>query len=140
MNFKITKNFPRNEEFNELFQSVGWGYRDDKKIDKNRKNSVFAVSVYLKDKIVGMARVVGDGCYFTVYDVVVNKNFQGQGIGAMMMNALVDWYKTIEDDDTCLYLGASKNKEKFYEKFGFVARPYGETGAGMKYDPNFNLK
>ncbi len=137
MEFKITKNFPSNKEFNELFNSVGWGHRDSQKIDQNRQNSIFAVSVYLKDKIVGMARVVGDGCYYTVYDVVVHNNFQGQGIGAMLMNRIVDWYKTIEDDDTYLYLGASYNKEKFYQKFGFVSRPYGHIGAGMKYDPDF---
>ena len=29
------------------------------------------------------------------------------------------------------YLGASKGKEGFYEKFGFVSRPNEELGAGM---------
>lgn len=29
------------------------------------------------------------------------------------------------------YLGASKGKENFYEKFGFIARPNEELGAGM---------
>ena len=29
------------------------------------------------------------------------------------------------------YLGASKGKEAFYEKFGFVSRPNEELGAGM---------
>lgn len=137
MNFQITKKFPSNEEYNELFESVGWGNRDNKKIDQIREYNVFAVSVYLKDKIIGMARIVGDGCYYTVYDVVVHKDFQGQGIGAILMNSIVDWYKEIEDDDTYLYLGASYNREKFYEKFGFVSRPYGHIGAGMKYDPEF---
>ena len=46
------------------------------------------------------------------------------------MNEIVNWYKTIEDDDSYLYLAASKGKENFYEKFGFVSRPYGEIGAG----------
>ena len=136
MKFTIKKEFPSNAEFNELFQSVGWA-REKEKINKIRQNSIFAVSVYFENEIVGMARVVGDGCYYTIYDVVVRKEFQGQGIGTIMMNAIIDWYKKIEDDDSCLYLGASKNKEKFYEKFGFVSRPYGEIGAGMKYDPNY---
>jgi len=50
------------------------------------------------------------------------------------MTELINWYKSIEDDDTYLYLGASYGKEKFYEKFGFKARPYGNIGAGMKYE------
>ena len=29
------------------------------------------------------------------------------------------------------YLGASKGKESFYEKFGFVSRPNEELGSGM---------
>lgn len=29
------------------------------------------------------------------------------------------------------YLGASKGKESFYEKFGFISRPNEDLGAGM---------
>ena len=54
----------------------------------------------------------------------------------MLMQEIVSWYKTMQDDDTYLYLGASFGKEKFYEKFGFKTRPYDNIGAGMKYDAN----
>ncbi len=140
MNFEVIKKLPSNEEFNRLFESVGWGSRDEEKIDKIRQSSDFAVSVYQNGEIVGMAHVVGDGCYYSVFDVVVRKDFQGQGVGATIMREVVEWYKSIEDEDTYLYLGASKNKEKFYEKFGFVSRPYGDIGAGMKYDPDYKRK
>ena len=136
MELEIKHTFPSNEQFNFLFKSVGWGSREDKKIEMHRQNSVFAVSVFDGQKIVGMARVVGDGSYYTVFDVVVSEDAQGKGIGRILMEQIVDWYKTIEDDDTYLYLGASLGKEGFYEKFGFKVRPYGHIGAGMKYDPN----
>ena len=132
--FRVEYNFPTNSEFNELFNSVGWGFRDDKKIDLHRKSSCFSICVFDDEKIIGMARVVGDGSYYTVFDVVVRKEYQHQGIGTTLMNEIIAWYKTIEDDDTYLYLGASFKKEKFYEKFGFESRPYGNIGAGMKYD------
>ena len=131
--FKIKHRFPTNDEFNDLFSSVGWGFRDDKKVDLHREKSCFSVCVFDNEKIVGMARVVGDGSYYTVFDVVVRKEYQNQGIGTILMNEVVSWYKSIEDDDTYLYLGASFGKEKFYEKFGFKSRPYGNIGAGMKY-------
>jgi len=134
MNIVIKYQFPTNKEFNELFSSVDWGTRDNEKINKHRETSCFTVCIYDNDKIVGMARVVGDGSYYTVYDVVTRKNYQGQGIGKMLMTEVVNWYKSIEDDDTYLYLGASFGKEGFYEKFGFKSRPYGNIGAGMKYD------
>jgi len=85
---------------------------------------------------VGMARVVGDGAYYTVYDVVTRKDYWNKGIGTMLMNEIISWYKLIEDDDTCLYLGASFGKENFYKNFGFKSRPYENIGAGMKYDPD----
>lgn len=126
--------FPTNKEFNELFDSVGWGTRDEDKINKHRDSSCFSVCVFEDNKIVGMARVVGDGAYYTVYDVVVKNEYQGKGIGKILMTEIINWYKKIEDDDTYLYLGASFGKEGFYEKFGFKSRPYGHIGAGMKYD------
>ena len=132
MNIKYQ--FPSNKEFNELFDSVGWGSREDSKIDKHRLNSDFAICIYDNNIIVGMARVVGDGSYYTVYDVVTRKEYQGKGIGTVLMNEIIKWYKSIEDDDTYLYLGASYGKEKFYEKFGFKSRPYDHIGAGMKYE------
>ena len=134
MNLTIKYKFPTNEEFNELFTSVGWGTREGEKINKHREMSCFSVCAYDNDKIVGMARVVGDGSYYTVYDVVTRKTYQGKGIGKILMTEIIKWYKSIEDDDSYLYLGASYGKEKFYEKFGFKSRPYGHIGAGMKYD------
>ena len=134
--FKLKQKFPTNNEFNDLFLSVGWGTRVAEKINLHRTNSCFSVCVYDNDKIVGMARVVGDGSYYTIFDVVTRKEYQNQGIGTMLMNEIISWYKSIEDDDTYLYLGSSLGKEKFYEKFSFKSRPYENIGAGMKYDPN----
>ena len=134
--FEIKYQFPNNDQFNELFNSVGWGYRDNKKINIHRERSDFSVCVFDNNKIVGMARVVGDGSYYTVYDVVTRKEYQNQGVGTILMNEIVKWYESISDDDTYLYLGSSHGKEKFYERFGFKSRPYKDIGAGMKYDKN----
>lgn len=132
---KVAESFPTNDEFNELFASVGWGSREDEKINKHRECSCYAVKVYDDNEIVGMARVVGDGSYYTVYDVVVKDSVQGRGVGRILMESVVKYYESIKDDDTYLYLGASEGKEGFYEKFGFRSRPYEHMGAGMKYDP-----
>ena len=39
-------------------------------------------------------------------------------------------YKKL-NPDIRTYLGASKGKESFYEKFGFISRPNEDLGAGM---------
>lgn len=36
-----------------------------------------------------------------------------------------------ENPDLRVYLGASKNREKFYEKFGFIKRIDADLGYGM---------
>ncbi len=128
----IKHQFPTTKEFIKLFNSVGWE-REEKRVDENRKNSCFAVSIYKNNEILAMGRVVGDGAYFTIYDVVVDKTHQGKGLGSIIINEIINWYKTFKDDDTFLYLNASKGKEQFYEKFGFRARPNEEVGSGMKW-------
>lgn len=124
--------FPKTSEFIKLFNSVDWK-RTNKRVIENRKYTVFAVSLYIDNQIVGMGRVVGDGSYFTIYDIVIDKNHHGLGLGTIVMTEIVEWYKTIEDDDTFLYVNASKDREKFYEKFGFRIRPNENVGAGMKW-------
>ena len=138
LNNKIVKtivikySMPTNKEFIKLFNSVGW-QRNKKRVSENRKHTKFAVSIYVDKTIIGMGRVVSDGSYFTIYDIVVDKDYQGLGIGSLIMREIIEWYKTIEDDDTFLYVNASKNKEKFYQKFGFKIRPNEDVGAGMKW-------
>lgn len=133
----VKNSFPKVEEFIKLFNSVGWE-RDKKRVKEHKKHSCFAVSLYIDNEIIGMGRVVGDGTYFTIYDIVVDKNYQGFGIGSIIMREIVNWYKTIEDDDTFLYVNACKNSEPFYEKFGFRSRPNEDVGAGMKWHGDEN--
>ena len=129
---RIEHKFPSNQEFLELFNSVGWE-RTEERVEENRKHTYFAVSVRNAGKIVAMGRVVGDGAYFTIFDIVVHKKYQGQGYGSLVVTEIVNWYKSIKDDDTFLYVNASKGREKFYEKFGFRQRPNADVGAGMKW-------
>ena len=51
----------------------------------------------------------------------------------MIMNKLLDKIKELkkENPDIRVYLGASKNKEKFYERFGFIKRIDANLGYGM---------
>lgn len=128
----VKYSFPKTSEFIGLFNSVSWE-RTARRVKENKNSTVFAVSLYVDNCIVGMGRVVGDGSYFTIYDLVVHKDYQGLGLGSIILKEIIEWYKTIEDDDTFLYVNASKNKEKFYQKFGFVARPNDDVGAGMKW-------
>ena len=64
---------------------------------------------------------------------MVLPEYQSRGIGTMIMNKLLDRIKEIkrENPNLRVYLGASKNKENFYKKFGFIERADADLGAGM---------
>lgn len=54
--------------------------------------------------------------------MAVLADYRGQGVGALVLKALVDLAK--KRGDTAVFLSAQLHAMKFYERYGFV--PYGE--------------
>ena len=82
----------------------------------------------------GYGRLIGDTiCFMYIQDVMVKPEFQNKKIGTMIMNKLLEKINEIkkENPNIRVYLGASKNKESFYEKFGFIKRIDANLGYGM---------
>ena len=125
---------PTVEEYNYLYEKVGWGKREDKIVEEALKNTLYAVCVYDNEKIIGSARIIGDKTIFLyIQDVMVIPEYQSKKIGTKIMNKLlikINEYKK-NNPEIRVYLGASKNKEKFYERFGFVTRSKANLGEGM---------
>lgn len=131
---KIKENINNVEEFNLLYDLVGWGSYDKEISKKSLDNTYYSVSVYDNNKIIGYGRLIGDGiCFMYIHDIMVDPKYQNKKIGTMIMNKLLERIKKIkkENPDLRTYLGASKGKEKFYEKFGFVKRIDADLGYGM---------
>lgn len=129
-NIEIKRQFPKIKDYLKLFQSVGWT-REVKKVKNIKKHTTYCVCLYKNKECIAMGRVVSDKTYYTIYDFVVKKEEQNKSYGTLVLKEIINWYKRVKDDDSYLYLGASKNTEKFYEKFGFKSRPNEEVGAGM---------
>ena len=130
----IKENNKNIEEFNLLYNSVGWGAYNDEITKRALDNTFYSVSVYENDEIVGFGRLIGDTiCFMYIQDIMVNPKFQNKKIGTMIMNKLLEKIDELkkENPDIRVYLGASKGKEKFYEKFGFVKRIDANLGYGM---------
>ena len=68
-----------------------------------------------------------------LHDIMVLPEYQSKKIGTMIMNKLLEKISELrkENPNLRVYLGASKNKEKFYEKFGFIKRIDADLGYGM---------
>lgn len=118
----------------ELRRKVSWKPLTDEQAEKAIENSLLTVVAYDQDKPVGMGRIVGDGaviCY--IQDLIVIPEYQGQGVGQMIMESLIDYVRELKFPDTELMLDlmCAKGRESFYKKYGFIARPTEKLGPGM---------
>lgn len=133
----IKENINSIEEFNYLYDAVGWGSYDEKISEKALANTMYSVSLYDDDKIIGYGRIIGDGiCFLYIHDVMVIPKYQNKKVGSQVMNKLLEKVNQIkiENPYVRVYLGASKGKEKFYERFGFITREDANLGSGMILD------
>jgi ribosomal protein S18 acetylase RimI-like enzyme len=133
MDIQYIARLPKKNEFWKLFAETGWNmnYKLSKnELEQSLKSSWYAVSAYEKDKLVGFGRVISDGVnHAFIVDMIISQSHQGNGIGRMILNMLLDRCKEFNLRDIQLF--AAKDKYGFYEKFGFEKRP--EDAPGMQY-------
>lgn len=112
------------EEFIFLWETV-WG--DGPSLEQTKlamEHTLFRVSIYDGNEIVAMARMIGDmGLDYYIKDVVVKPEYQGKGIGRLLINELLKFIKEngVKDTEIFVELCAMPDKIPFYEKFGFEA-------------------
>ena len=117
-----------------LYCSVGWDAPGLDQIEKALEGSLATFCACDGNMPVGMARLIGDGgMSFYIKDFAVLPDYQGQGVGRVLMNAMESWIKEQLQPGwaVSLELISSKGRESFYAKFGFEQRPNDWDGAGM---------
>ena len=97
------------------------------------KNSIIIKKATFKDKTIGMARAIGDGIYYLIVDVLVDPEYQKNGIGRKLIDEIVKEVenKTKKGQKCSINLVSMSGKEEFYEKCGFKKIPFDYTGHGM---------
>lgn len=120
--FQIVDNQLTPEDFIRLKTATGFMNRPLEQVEKALANDLFDVSVLHGGKVIGMGRLVGDGAmYWYLQEIIVLPEYQGQGIGKLIVNRLLEHIKESAVPGTAVEIGltAVKGKEPFYEKFGF---------------------
>ncbi len=131
---KYIEHTPSADEFNYLTNSVGWGCRKNSIVEEALRNTLYSLCVFDDNKLIGYGRIIGDKTIFLyIQDIMVIPPYQNKHIGTKIMENLlskIEIYKKI-NPNIRTYLGASKGKESFYNKFGFISRPNEDLGPGM---------
>lgn len=81
----------------------------------------FAVSTaWIGDRLIACGRLISDGqMYSAIFDVVVDPEFQKQGLGRQVMQRLIE-----KVPHTCNHLTATFGNEVFYQKLGFKKKGF----------------
>lgn len=119
------------EELEKLCDAVGWVRRPIKKVKFALDNSFLAVSIFhtknSSKRLIGFARVTSDGSFnATIWDVVIHPDFQGNGLGTLLMNEIIKELRTY--DISTITLFADPEVLQFYKHIGFTVDPDGVKG------------
>lgn len=125
---------PDVETYFDLRSSVDWSVFCGEQSEKALNNSYYCVVAKDGDSTVAMGRVVGDGMYCNIVDVMVKPQYQGKKIGSTIINKLVERIDegTPEGGKASIQLIAASGKEGFYVKQGFTILPNEDSGPALR--------
>lgn len=129
------------KDFIDLHEAAGWKILSEKEIKRSLKNSMFVVGVKEGNKIIGMARIVGDfATHGLLCDVIVHPNYQNKGVGKAMVKHIMARAQEFANkhDQFIVELLPTTGKAGFYEKCGFKYLPDKMEGC-YKWFKNENI-
>ena len=104
------------DEMKEIYLSVGWMKHTNEIIRQVFEASNVVALVKVNGRIIGIGRGMTDGVFnAAIYDVVVHRDFQGQGIAKKIVEFLLDRLSNI----SCVHIISTSGNEGFYQKLGF---------------------
>jgi GNAT superfamily N-acetyltransferase len=134
----LKEKMPGVKEYQSLRSTLGWPAPHGDVVKKSLINSLFCVCAYSGGALVGFGRVVGDGgLYFFIQDVMVELDFERQGIGDLIMDSIMNFLRVTAPPEAFIGMIASRGTKDLYKRYGFHKRP--EDGPGMLYGGRANI-
>ena len=132
--FKETKHIDINS-LKPLYEDVGWfAYTQD--IERTRQavvNSLYVLTAWEGERLIGLARVVGDGLTIIyLQDILVLQRFQNKGIASEMVKRIMEKFKDVRQK--VLLTEEAPDVRHFYEKAGFSSCDQGKLVAFARLD------
>lgn len=128
-------------ELERLCSKVGWPERPVKKVEAALRNSFLVSSLHVQvkrqdgssneastsEELIGLARATSDHAFnATIWDVLVDPDYQGQGLGKALVEHMVR--SLLRRDINNITLFADAKVVDFYRQMGFEADPEGIKG------------
>ena len=133
----MVEEVPSAAEFIELRRIMGSPEVDEETATKTINNALFTICLRDENRLLGLARVVGDGVlYFYVADVIVRPELRGSGYGMLLMKAVMQYVRGAAHPGAMIVVVPLEGRETFYERFGFKRCPGGPFGTGMYLPPS----
>ncbi|CAL8467883.1 g7421 [Coccomyxa elongata] len=139
---KVQILYTRNAEvsapvLSQLIEKVGWPKRPAKKLETALLGSYLVSSVVRREldpsgattneQLIGLIRCTSDQVFnATIWDVLVDPEYQGKGIGRFLVIKTVEALKREQIGNICLF--ADAEAVGFYEQLGFKCDPDGVRG------------
>jgi predicted GNAT family N-acyltransferase len=114
--FSDEKNLISIEKVCELLDKTYWANNRKKEITIKAIENSICVGIYLKEEMVGFARIVTD--YATMYwlcDVIIDERHRKNGLGKKLIEIITQMKKL----DGMFGLLATSDSHGLYEKYGF---------------------
>lgn len=116
----ITYSAPSAIKYVSLRLKTGMGTKDLSKTEIALKHSLFIVSLWEDDKLIGFGRIVGDqGITYVVSDIMVDPDYQRNGLGKVIMREIDSYLNKNTDENAYVCLIANKPADKLYYQFNF---------------------
>ena len=118
--YRVVYGPPTLVEYKIIRREGGLDEKSDEAIRIGLKNSLFAISIYDKEQLIGMGRITGDGAAsFQIVDIVVKQNYRRQGVAKRIMMELTHYLDHNTYPGSYVSLIADEPADKIYVQFGF---------------------
>ncbi|WP_199425810.1 GNAT family N-acetyltransferase [Thermaerobacillus caldiproteolyticus] len=119
--YRIVYDVPTVSAYVHLRQKTGLSEKSIEAAERGLKHSLFAVSIYDSETLIGMGRVIGDeGCFYQIVDIAVDPAYQGKGIGKQIMKEIMHYLDTHAPKGAYVSLIADPPADRLYKQFGFA--------------------
>ena len=125
----------KDTDIKRLYEDAGWvSYTENlPQLMKAIDASLFVVSAWDDNKLVGLIRVVGDGVTIIyIQDILVLKAYKRKGIGSKLLISVLESYRDVRQK--VLLTDDVEETRGFYETNGFISCDKGDTVAFVKFN------